>query len=288
MKSMTGFAFREHLDDKVHFVINLKSYNNRFLDIVIYLPPYLNPLEPKLREMISTHIQRGRVELAIKVKELEEEIDIHLDEKAARSYARSLKELIKVTGVKSRIGLSHLLRLEGVLKPIKNYDYEAYWNKLKPILEKSFEEYEESRLVEGKRTGDAITAVLNIIENNVKIIESFVPEIEIKVKETLKKRFSELLGDQQDEARVYSETAVMLIKFDIQEEVVRLKSHLMSFKDVLKDDKPMGKKLDFLCQELNREINTIGSKSILLEVNNAVISVKDAIETVREQLRNVE
>ena len=181
-----------------------------------------------------------------------------------------------------------MLRFDSILKPIKNYDYEAYWKKLKPVILESFKEYEESRLVEGKRTKKAIVDVTKEIGKNLKVIEKLIPEIDKKVKETLQKRFRELLGDEIDETRLYSETAVMLIKFDIQEEVVRMNSHLQSFKDVLKETKPMGKKLDFLCQELNREINTIGSKSIILDVNNAVISIKDSIETIREQLRNVE
>jgi uncharacterized protein (TIGR00255 family) len=288
MKSMTGFGYSEFLDEKNHIVINLKSYNNRFLDIIVYIPPYIAQLERRLRSYISSHVNRGRVELTMKIRELEEQVEVHLDKNAIHSYVDALKSLIAESGISERINLSHLLRIEGILKPVKNYDIEVYWEKILPILENAFSGYEESRKTEGARTLDNIKDLLQTIKANLSIIEEKVPDIEIKVRDLLQKKFHEALGDEVDESRIMTETALMIIKFDIKEEITRMNSHLASFYETLLKGSPIGKKLDFICQELNREINTVGSKSIFLEVSNAVISIKDAVETIREQLRNVE
>jgi len=288
MKSMTGFGYSEYQDEKNHITINLKSYNNRFLDIIVYLPPYIAQLEQRVREFLSTQIKRGRVELIMKIREMDEHLEVHLDNKIIHTYVDALKRLIAEAGIMERINLSHLLRIEGILKPVKNYDVEIYWKKILPLLKTIFAEYETSRCNEGKRTEDDILLLLKKIQKNLSLIETKTPDIEVKVREVLRKRFYELLGDEIDEGKILGETALMLIKFDIKEEIVRLSSHLKTFHETLKAKNPMGKKLDFICQEMNREINTIGSKSIFLDISNAVITIKDAIETIREQLRNVE
>jgi uncharacterized protein (TIGR00255 family) len=288
MNSMTGFGYTEYQDEKNHITMNLKSYNNRFLDIIVYLPPYISQLEQKIRNFLSSRIKRGRVELILKVREMEEKVQVHLDTSIIHIYMDALKRLINEAGISERINLSHLLRIDGILKPVKNYDIDVYWKKILPLLKNLFNQYEESRAIEGKRTEDYIKNLIKTIKKNLTIIEKKVPDIEIKVRELLKKKFYELLGDEIDEGKILSETALMLIKFDIKEEIARMTSHLQTFSTTLKTGSPIGKKLDFICQEMNREINTIGSKSIFLEVSNAVISIKDAVETIREQLRNVE
>ncbi|MBN2444474.1 MAG: YicC family protein [Spirochaetales bacterium] len=288
MKSMTGFGYNEFQDEHNHIIINLKSYNNRFLDIIVYLPPYITQLEQRLRSYISDRVNRGRIELSMKIKELEEQVEVHLDKNIIHTYVDALKNLSIEAGISDRINLSHLLRVEGILKPIKNYDIEVYWKRILPILEKTFKSFEESRCTEGERTGECINDLLVTIRKNLDIIENKVPDIELKVREILQKKFSEVIGDEVDEGRILTETAVMLIKFDIKEEIARMTSHLQTFGETIKKGSPIGKKLDFICQEMNREVNTIGSKSIFLDVSNAVISIKDAVETIREQLRNVE
>jgi uncharacterized protein (TIGR00255 family) len=288
MKSMTGFSYLEHQSEKHHVIINLKSYNNRFLDIVVYLPPFLTQLEQRLRHYLAERVNRGRVEVIIKVKEIEEEIAVKLDKEIIITYVTALKELAKEAGVHEKITLSHLLRIEGILKPKKSYNIEQYWKSLEPLLNTTFEEFDAARNIEGKRTEEFIKTILKKINTNVNLIDKRIPEIEEKIKEMLRNKFYELLGNEIDEGRVLSETALLLIKFDIKEEISRMKSHLKSFSVIIKESGTIGKKLDFICQELNREINTIGSKSIFLDVNNAVIAIKDAIETIRELLRNVE
>ena len=288
MKSMTGFGFSEYRSDKIHLSLNLKSYNNRFLDLYVYLPQFLAPLEPRVRDFLSQRIIRGRVELALKVSEFEEDIEVRLDRKSVHAYRRVLEELAAETGITDTIRLSHLLRIEGIFKLNKTREIDKYWQMLEPLLVEACNEFEETRNREGASTCKDIESNLSIIEDQRVFIEQAIPELEQLIKSELRSRFKELLGDAVDETRIYSEMAVMLMKSDVNEEIVRLASHLSNFRFTMEKEGAVGKKLDFICQELNREINTIGSKSQLTAVNEAVITVKDAIEKIREQLRNVE
>jgi uncharacterized protein (TIGR00255 family) len=171
MKSMTGFSYLEHQSEKHHVIINLKSYNNRFLDIVVYLPPFLMQLEQRLRQYLGERINRGRVEIIIKVKEIEEKLEVHLDREIISTYVMALKELAEEAGVHEKITLSHLLRIEGILKPKKSIDVEHYWESLEPLLATSFEEFDAARNIEGKRTEDFIKNIAEKINNNVNLIE---------------------------------------------------------------------------------------------------------------------
>lgn len=287
MKSMTGYAYRESRTEGTSLNLELKSYNNRYFDLVINIPSYLGPLEPRFREYLSSRIQRGRVEFTLKVKELEEHAKVILDRATAGAYAETLRELIGIAGLDEKLRLSHLLPLEGILKLEKSRDPEAYWTTVTPLLSEVFGEYERSREREGGILERDILSQLGSIERNLAVIESFAPQLEQNLKDSLKARFLEL--DQAvDETRVYAETAVLLVKYSINEEIVRLKAHLGSFRETSAGDGAAGRKLDFISQEINRETNTIGSKSGMLEVNQAVIEMKDALDKIREQLRNVE
>lgn len=288
MKSMTGFGYKEVQNEKMHLTIDLKSYNNRYLDIIVHLPPVFASLEPRLRDYLSNRIHRGRIELQIRFRELEENVSLVYDEKTVAHYAETLRALQHAAGISGDIALSHLLKLEGVLKPVKNRDIEKYWTQMYPLLEEVVTEFENSRIKEGVETENDIMTNIDVISKYAARIEELAPEADRLIKKNLRDRFDDLLGDQVEENRILSEMAVVLAKHNINEEVIRMKSHLDSFRSIAGSGETVGKKLDFICQELNREINTIGSKSTLLEVHQAVIEVKDAIEKIREQLRNVE
>jgi len=285
---MTGYGYCEIQNGKVHLSLDLKSYNNRYLDIVINMPPFLNSLEPKIREYLSSRLSRGRVEVFIRIRELQEDLKITVDSLTVQNYMKVLNELTKIAEIEPRVTLTHLLKMEGVLKTDKNRDLDYYWSVIRKALDTGFPEFEEARKREGDLTLQDITNLISEIREKLSIIEKHASAIEAKITETLKQRFYQLLGEDYDESRVYSETAVMLVKYDINEELMRMKSHLDNFSAICGSGEAAGKKLDFICQELNREINTIGSKSIILEVNRGVIDIKDAIEKIREQLRNVE
>jgi uncharacterized protein (TIGR00255 family) len=285
---MTGFGHGEHRDSSVQMVLEIRSYNNRYLELLINLPYSIKQLEPRVREFLSARIQRGKVEFYLSLTELEDASDVVVDHARVRTYSAALEELRRLAGIRERPGLSHLIGLEGVLKSVSRKDPEALWELVTPLLEKVFKEFDSSRAVEGGKTEQDIRRCASDIHASMAAIEAHVPEIEAKIKEGLRERFRELLGDGIDESRILSETAVQLMRSDVNEEVQRMKAHLESLDDALGRTGPQGKKLDFICQELGREINTIGSKSMMLEIDRAVIAVKDSLEKIREQLRNVE
>ncbi|MBN2553296.1 MAG: YicC family protein [Spirochaetales bacterium] len=288
MKSMTGFAYREHRDEKHKITITVKSYNNRFLDILVYLPTFLYPLEQKIREFLSKRIARGRVELYVKAMELNEAAQISIDPRYVESYVQALKKLSEAAGIRERIRLSHLLRIEGMLNSEQTLDLDAYWLDLQPLLGSVLDEFDQLRRAEGEATAKDIGSLLDSIEAEISRIEGLVPRLEEKIKRDLRSRFEELLSNGIDENRILTETAAMLMKSDIHEELVRSRAHLQAFRKILGGSGPMGKKLDFICQELNREFNTIGSKNFLVEVDGSIVTLKDNVEKIREQLRNVE
>jgi len=160
MKSMTGFAYREHRDERHKITITMKSYNNRFLDILVYLPSFLNPLEPKIREFLSKRISRGRVELYLKASELNQAAEITIDPAYVGSYIQALRQLADAAGIRERIRLSHLMRIEGMLKAEQSLDLDDYWLDLQPVLESVFQDFDQLRQAEGEATGRDISELL--------------------------------------------------------------------------------------------------------------------------------
>jgi len=286
MISMTGYGYREYQDERVQLTLELKSYNNRYLDVYVYTPSFLSPLEPALREYLKKRVARGRVELSLRVKELEEDVTVHLDRTVTDRYAAVLQELGEALNDEPRIG--HFLGIEGVIKQVKNRGHEWFEPLVFEQLDYACEEFLTSRKREGEATRQDIEEQARLIEQELGRIEEHAGELEQSLQRSLRERFQELVGEQYDENRILSETAVMLMKYAIGEETARMRSHLEQLDTFLESEGPVGKKMDFICQELNREINTIGSKSTITEINRAVITVKDALEKIREQLRNVE
>jgi len=258
------------------------------LDILIYLPPFLNPLEQKIREFLSKRILRGRVELYVKAVELGRATEIAVDPYYVKSYVQALRQLAEAAGIREKIRLSHLLRIEGMLKPEQSLDMDEYWPDFEPVLDSVFEEFDKLRQREGRATEKDIIGLLEGIETEISGLEAVAPQLEEKIKSDLRSRFEDLLANRIDENRILAETAVLLMKSDIHEELVRTRSHLESFKKILQERGSLGKKLDFICQELNREVNTIGAKNLLSEVDSSIVVLKDTLEKIREQLRNVE
>ena len=287
MRSMTGYSFCEFQDDNIKLAAELKSYNNRFLDITVNAPPALQGAENAIRKYLGDRIARGKVEFYLKIKNLSSQLKVDVDEGAVSAYLDAFKKVKDLSGVKDEISLSHLLRADGVLNRDTELDPAIFDKYVFPLLEKVYAEYDATCLKEGENTKADILRHLTVIGENVKAVEEQSGRFEELLRKNIYDRFQQLLGDAVDESRVYAETAVLLVKYTINEELVRLKSHLEAFHAALDSDEPVGKKLDFICQELNREINTIGSKSMMVEVDRAVVTLKDALENIREQVRNV-
>ncbi len=289
MISMTGYGYKEFQNEKVRFTLEVKTYNNRYLDLILNLPSPLSPLESRVRTMLTGLIRRGRVEIYLRMKELEEDLSLIVDSSAVKAYAKTLTEIQELAGIEGSLSLGHLLSMDGVIKTEKNRDLDQYWVQLEPLFADVLQQVVEDRRREGASTAKDIMQQISSLESRLKEIEGLAPSMEEQINRSLREKFSELLDGQVDESRILSEIAVQLVRFDINEEIVRLNTHFGNFRDVAAhDDEPIGKKLDFLCQEINREINTIGSKSTLVEINKYVVEMKDSLEKVREQLRNVE
>jgi uncharacterized protein (TIGR00255 family) len=248
MKSMTGFGYREISAGNVQVTAELKSYNNRYLDVYAYVPPSLSPLEPRIRAFIAERVVRGRVEVSLKIRETEEAVSVSVDRGTVTSYLAAVKEVAEICGFSEEVRLSHLLRLDGIIKTDRTRDIEEYWRAVLPALEGAFEDYEAQRIREGEATKKDVVRHLDIIRSSVGTIEEKVPELEAYFTGQIRSRFEELVRDQIDENRVLSEVALLLVKYSVNEEVVRLKSHLEGFIAVMDEGGSVGKKLDFICQ----------------------------------------
>ena len=288
MLSMTGYGSANLQKDGVHATIELKAYNSRYLDISINLPRHLASIEGRIRSFLSSRLHRGKVDVTITFMESEGRWEVQIDEGAARAYADALEKMIQITGIEDKVHLSHLIRLEGVVNSRQVQDSESSWMIIEELLDSCFEELHKDRTAEGKALEIDIDGNLAVIESGISIIESEKESLKRKISETVKTQFEDLLGSGVDENRVFAETALLLVKFDINEELIRMKSHIEAMRKAISQDRVIGKKLDFICQELNREINTIGSKSVQLDIHKTVVDLKDAVEKIREQLRNVE
>lgn len=288
IKSMTGFAHRDFAEAGFRGSVEIKSYNNRYLDLAVYLPPYLSKLEPRLRGYLSERIVHGKVEASLRIRELDAPVEASSDIAAARAVASVLAEIARACDIEGPLRLDSVIGFDGVVSFDREVDDEALWARIGPELEACFADYESSRLREGASTRDDIAGHLARVGASLGAVRELLPEIDRTVRNQLGSRFKEVMGDAVDEGRVLAEIAAALMKYSISEEVMRLSAHMDSFSRIMETEAAPGKKLDFLCQEMNREVNTIGSKSMLLAVSRSVVELKDALENIREQLRNIE
>lgn len=288
MKSMTGYAYTEKTVDQTTLSVELKSYNSRFLDLSLHVPLWLGRLEPPLRELVSSSIQRGKVELTLRVKESCSNLQIAADPAAAKAYAHAIREVADSIGIPGMIPLNLVVAQEGVLSSERVIDMDRYWSLVEPVVASALSDFEDFRIREGNKMTADIEEMIGRINDSVQQISDFVPQMEEKFKENIRTRFREVLGNEIDEQRILQETASLLVKYTINEELVRLRAHLEALAHEVRNNPAPGRKCDFICQEINREINTIGSKNQILEVGQAVITAKDALENIREQARNIE
>ena len=288
MNSMTGYAYQEIRENKIFVSCEIKSYNSRFLDLQVHLPPWLSVLETDIRKYISSRFGRGKIDVYIRVKNEDESFTLTLNKTLALSYKEAAEDLASSLGLDEKPGLNLILGLEGVAVTDIERDAELYRTMLNETAARAADMLETERRREGEHTKSSILSHLDILEAELEKISIEIPEMEDAIKINLKKRFAELLGDSIDENRILTETASQLVKYSVSEEISRLTAHLKEFRKETEENPAPGKKLDFLSQEINREINTIGSKTPVLDVSRSVVDMKNALENIREQLRNVE
>ncbi len=285
---MTGYAYKETETEGSQISVEIKSVNNRFLDLSVNLPSFLNPLEQRIRKLVSEKILRGKVDLTVRVRDLSSNTSVTADTKAAAAYYKALVEVAEAIGKSSDdVSLGLVAKQEGVLQAARETDAEDYWNKICGILNEVLETFISDRAREGANLKKDLLLKLDTLDKCAAFFKEWQPKMETKFREQITKRFTELLGDQVDQNRIMTEVAAMLVRYTINEEIVRLHSHLAALRKEFEAAAP-GKRIDFICQEANREINTIGSKNQFEEVGREVINAKDALENIREQSKNVE
>lgn len=287
MNSMTGYGIAESSGESYSLSLEIKSYNNRYLDIYVNLPQSLSPLEQFIRERVSAQARRGKVEVSLRLKDTGGSGALVIDRALARQAWRELASLGAELGAVENIPLASLLGIEGIVTTERERNLDEVRLRLEPLLDRALADFVSSREREGEATSRDIEGHLSIIERETALVRERIPALEERFKEGLRERFAEIVG-RVDEERVLAETAVLLVKTSISEELSRLAAHLADFRREMAGNPAPGKKLDFLCQELNREINTTGSKTPDLDTARSVIAMKDALENIREQLRNIE
>lgn len=289
MTSMTGYSYEEKSTETAVVSVEIKSVNSRFLDLNINLPPFLNPLEAFFRIKVTEKIVRGKIDVNIRIKELESDTEVIADSAVAKSYFEAIKKVSEACGYDSNnIPLSLIISQPGVLNVSKTYDVEKYRNLIEPVFDSAMQKFVADRVREGENLKIDLLEKLSKLDECAAFFKDWQPKMEEAFKNQITAKFNELLGDNADQNRIMTETAAMLVKYTINEEIVRLHSHLKAMRNEITENPVPGKKLDFICQEANREINTIGSKNQFAEVGAMVIKAKDSLENIREQSKNVE
>lgn len=291
MKSMTGFG-RAKLErnDRI-YNIEIKSVNHKYNDISIKLPRSLSYLEDKIKKTISNNISRGKVDVFITFENYSNEgKDIIVNKELVKNYMDKFIELANENNLSINIPVTEITKLPDVLTlKDSNDDEDVIENELLECLNEAISNFVSMRETEGNKIKEDLERRISKIEPQIEkiseystgLIEEYVVKLNERIKEILK-------TDIVDEARLAQEVVIYADKSSVEEEITRLRSHINQFKAMLKEEKPIGKKMDFLIQEMNREINTTGSKSGSLDITNLVIEIKTALEDIREQIQNIE
>lgn len=292
IKSMTGFGRCEAADEERKFTVEMKGVNHRYLDANIRMPKKLNFFESAIRSLLKESVHRGKVDIFITYEDFSEsQVSLKYNETLAAEYLEKFKMMEEKFSLENDIRVSTLSRYPEVLTmEEKMDDEEELWKGLKKALDGAIAQFVQTRTVEGENLKKDLITKLDGMLELVGQIEERAPKIIAEYREKLEGKVKELLEDTQiDEGRIASEIVIFADKICTDEEVVRLRSHVEHMKVTLQsDDSGIGRKLDFIAQEMNREANTILSKANDLETSNIGIELKTEIEKVREQIQNIE
>ena len=291
IKSMTGYGRGEKITDTGKCTVEIKSVNHRYLDLSIKLPRKLNMFEGEIRNVLKDYIQRGKVDVFITYEDYSKEsVNIKYNPQIAAEYMKHLRTMAEEFDIDDDVRVSTLARLPEVLvSEDESMNEDETWKLVKEVLLIACDAFVVSRIKEGENLKTDLLAKLDAMGENVKFIEERFPAIVEEYKTRLTQKIKEVLDDKQiDESRILTEVCIYSDKICVDEEMVRLKSHIEAVKEALIQGGAVGKRLDFLAQELNREANTTLSKSTDVEVANVAITIKTDIEKIREQIQNIE
>ena len=291
IKSMTGFGRCEVSEENRKVTVEMKSVNHRFLDVNIKMPKKLNFFETSIRNLLKEYMQRGKVDLFITFEDTSEtNVNVTYHKEVAAEYLKYLNQMAEDFSLDNDIRVSALSRYPEVftLDDVE-IDEEGIWKSLEKALRGAAEAFVETRIVEGEHLKDDLVAKLDEMLDNVAFISERSPQIMDEYRSRLTQKVQDLLGDTKiDESRILTEVAIFADKICVDEEIVRLRSHIETTKQILIGGGGIGRKLDFMAQEMNREANTILSKANDLAVSEKGIELKTCIEKVREQIQNIE
>ena len=291
IKSMTGFGRCEVLKDSRKFTVELKSVNHRYLDVNIRMPKKLNFFETSIRTLLKSYADRGKVDIFITYEDLSQsQVSVKYNAALAAEYLKYLNQMAEEFSLDNDVRVSTLSRYPEVFTMEEcSEDEDELWNGLKEALEGAFSQFVEMRTKEGDRLKEDILLKLDLLSEQIRFIEERSPQIIAEYRTKLEEKMRELLEDTQiDDNRIAAEVILFADKICTDEEVVRLKSHIQHMKETLEESNGIGRKLDFIAQEMNREANTILSKANDLDISNRAISLKTEIEKIREQIQNIE
>lgn len=290
LKSMTGFGRGECGADDYVIKVQIKSVNHRYADFLIKTPRIYNFLEDKIRRFAADNISRGKVEISVGIEHINSaDKEIRLNAPMANEYISAMRELAQF-GVADDLSMSAMLGLSDIFDvEYKEIDEDAITELAMSALSAAFDDFNVMRINEGARLGENLKCHLSDLLAEIEMIELRSPQCVEEYRERLRKKLEEVLGDRTvDETRVITEAAIFADKISVDEETVRLRSHICAFKENMTADVPIGKKLDFIVQEMNREANTTGSKCNDAETAAHVVEMKSIIEKIREQIQNIE
>ena len=292
IKSMTAYAIAEKTGNEFEVTVEIRSYNSRFLDIKARIPKEFSLLEEKVKSLISGRLERGRVEITLRMTDTSENAyDFEINEPKAAALHKVLSGLKKRFDIDAEISLDLLTRIEGIFKPVeteKNMDQD--WPVIEGCIHEAIDSLNVMRKKEGEFLAEDISSRLDYIGKCIDIIEKESQGLVALYQKRLKDRIAALTKDivEIDPGRIAQEAAFLSDKSDISEEIVRVRSHIKQFGEIMNSDESAGRKLNFLIQEFVREFNTIGSKTGNAGISHTVVDAKSELEKIREQVQNIE
>lgn len=289
---MTGFGRGEASSNGISVTVELKTVNSRYLDITMRLPQSIQDRELDLKELLQTHVQRGKVNASVRIDKSETgEPEITFNENLVQGYRKMLNDLREAADIEEPITLKSLLQFNDIFETREQDEEtrEKIWNLTKQASNEAAEALKKMRLQEGSQLENDLNDRIDHIEKMLNIIQKKVKGRSDQVKKDLIERINNLIDSEKiDSERLEMEVAVLVDKMDITEEIVRTKSHIKFFRKAVNTNNSVGRRLNFLSQEINREINTIGSKANDSEISQYVVQAKESLEQIREQVQNVE
>ena len=290
MKSMTGYGKSSLAVNSREYQVEIRTINHKYIDINIKLPKVISYLEDDIRKLVNSRIKRGKIDILITFDNYSKEgHDIKINYELAKMYISNLKKLAEEENISSNIEVTEISKMPDVLTIKSNIDEEKIKEEVLQVVENSLKQVIDMREKEGNKISEDIlhkisqinTRIEEIFSLSTGLIEEYVVKLEARMKDILK-------TEEIDKSRLMQEIVIYADKCSVEEEITRMKSHIIQFTDLIKLNEPIGKKLDFLLQEMNRETNTIGSKANNLEITNRVVDIKTILEDIREQIQNIE